>query len=111
MPSIKAEGSQAATLTTEHTLLDTSDAGNYQLKVDCTALSGSEYVDLKVYDKAATGGSYRLAQSVRVTAAMAAVYPISESVPVAAPLGIKATLTQTGGTGRSYDWSVVRLDA
>ncbi|GGK32132.1 hypothetical protein GCM10010124_26140 [Pilimelia terevasa] len=109
MSSIKAEGQQTATLTTEHTLLDTSDAGNYQLKVDTTNLAGAEYVDLKIYDKAKTGGSYRLVQSVRVAAG--AAYPISESVPLTAPLGAKFTLTQTGGTGRSFDWSVVQLDA
>jgi hypothetical protein len=105
----KSSGTQTATLTTEHTLLDTPDAGSYALLADLNNLANGETVELLIYAKVLSGGTYRV--GFRRAYTNAQDKPFSQSFPVMAPNGAKFTLRQTGGTGRAFPWNVVQLDA
>lgn len=103
--SVKTSGTQTATLTTEHTLATITDAGTYQLAVDLDNLVNDETVTLRIKVKIASGKSSKLL--------FEAIYKhdqgtqvIALSPPVPAPIEFVATLTQTGGTGRDFDWAI-----
>lgn len=107
--NIKSNGSQTATLTTEHTLLDTPDIGCYALQVDANALVNGETLELVIYAKAASGGTYRVA--FRRVYQNVLDQPLCQSFHVYGAYGAKFTLKQTGGTGRAFPWVIVQLDA
>lgn len=103
--SVVSDGSQTATLSTEHALYDSTIAGTFQLAVDTTNLTSTEIVELRVYTKIRTsGGTYRQAGAVTVYAGDTS--PASISPPLLCPNGVKYTLKQIGGTGRAFDWAV-----
>lgn len=106
---VKATGTQAATISTEHTLLDTSDPGTYALITYLANLVAGDTVELRIYAKAITGGAYQVA--FRQPYVNAQDRGFAQSFHVFAPFGAKFTLLQSAGTGRSYGWSVVQLDA
>lgn len=100
-----ASGTQTATLDTEHTLTTKTDAGVYVLVVDTANLANDETLELKLKTKVKSGGTSRLAYS--------AIYkhiqgdPNKYSIPVPVDTEIIATLKQTGGTGRDFDWNLL----
>lgn len=107
MPVLEASGTQTATLTTEHTLATLTGTQNYVLVVDTANLANNETLELKIYSKVLSAGSERLVYQRRFKHAQAE--PIKVSIPVPSDVSWKATLTQTGGTGRSYDWKVLSV--
>lgn len=108
MPSVKTSGTQAATLNTEHTLATVTDPANYQLKVDLSALTGSDVVELRIYSKVLAAGAEGLEH--RATYGPGALSaPIVASLPVDSPHHLRATLKQIAGTGRSFDWAIYEL--
>lgn len=104
--SVVTSGTQTATISTEHSLYDSSGtAGTFQLAVDTTNLTSTESVELRVYTKVInTSGTYRQAAVVTVTAGDQS--PASISPPLLCPNGAKFTLKQISGTGRAFDWAV-----
>lgn len=103
--SVVTSGSQTATISTEHSLYDSTTAGTFQLAVDTSVLSGSESVELRAYTKVInTSGTYRQAAVVTIQAGDPS--PGSISPPLLCPNGAKFTLKQLSGTGRSFDWAV-----
>ena len=107
--AVVASGTQTATVGTEHDLATSTTGKIYVLKVDCAALAGAEIVTLRVYSKVLSGGTERLVDSVQYAAATLA-NPIVESIPYPENIHIRATLEQTGGTGRAFPWSLLSLD-
>ncbi len=105
--SVIASGTQSATLDTEHTL--STDTANhvYVLAVDAASLAMGDILELKLYTKVLSGGTERLAYHAvfRNTQSDPAKY----SPPVPANISLKATLTQTAGTGRSFPWALLAL--
>lgn len=98
-------GTQACTLTTEHTLATITVAGTYQLVVDLDELQNDETLELRIYTKVRSASSSKLA--------FYAVYKHDQgghatvySPPIPAPFEFKATIEQNGGTGRSFIWSI-----
>jgi hypothetical protein len=102
-----AEGTQTATVSTEHTLSTKTDAGTYVLVVDCGNLANGDVVELYLYTKVRSTSTERLAFSA--TYAHAQIEPNKYSIPVPSEVSIKATLKQTVGTGRSFDWKLLTL--
>lgn len=100
-----ASGTQTAVLTTEHTLATKTDAGVYVLVVDTANLANDETLELKLKTKAKSGGTSRLAYSAIYKHAQGD--PNKYSIPVPIDTEIIATLTQTGGTGRDFDWNLL----
>lgn len=104
--SLKSSGTQAATLSTEHTLLDTIDPGVYELEVDTNALAGAEELEIRIYTKVLSTGTQRVYKIANVRPS---AEPNLKSPPIVAINGAKFTIKQTGGTGRSFPWQVTTL--
>ncbi|MDZ7355882.1 MAG: hypothetical protein ONB55_22405 [candidate division KSB1 bacterium] len=105
-PTTAASGSQAATIGTEHNLLNTSSAGVYQVVVDANALANGATPDilrLRVYSSARSGDTERLVGDFWFQGAQA--QPLIELPPFVTTHALRVTLTQTQGTGRTYPWS------
>lgn len=101
-------GSQTATLGTEHTLgTAITTAGVFVLVVDSANLVDGENLELRIYTKYASGGTERLAFVANF--ANAQTDPNKYSLPVPSDTSWKATLKQTGGTGRAFPWNILSL--
>lgn len=105
--------SQTATLTTEHTLADTSAAGTYQLYVDTINMAAGDVLELRIYHMVLTSGTRRVAYMARWAGAQPADDLIKVSIPISTALSdsgaIRATLLQTVGTGRVYPWALLKF--
>lgn len=103
-------GSQTATLTTEHTLVDINTAGVYVLVVDTVNMVAGDILELRVYQIVLTGGTRREVLYGRFEGAQ--IEKIKKSVPVSNDLtdsgALRFTLLQTVGTGRVYPWKVLK---
>lgn len=108
MATTVSSGTQSATVSTEHTLLDTATAGDYQLKVNLSNLAAGDIVELRMYDKVLSGDAYGVVFSAVYTDAQGTDGEICVSPPLMMPNGGKFTLKQTAGTGRSFKWVVVK---
>ena len=101
-----ANGTQAATINTEHALSTQTTVGVYVLRVDCGAMASGDTTVIRLKTKALTGGTSRIEQEVSLTGAQAKPNWCSDPIPV--DVEVACTLTQTAGTGRSYPWKLLR---
>ena len=102
----EASGTQAATISTEHTLATITTAKAFQLIVDISALVAGEYVEIKVKRKTLAGGTSRIAFSGIYSWLDAAINPMVICDPVISTQEYVATVKQLNGTGRSFPWAV-----
>jgi hypothetical protein len=104
-------GTQTATISTEHTLLDIAAAGVYTLHVDTVNMASGDTLELRVYQIVLTGGTRRVAYLGSFAGAQPTDDLIKISVPIANELSdsgsLRFTLKQTAGTGRSFPWKVL----
>lgn len=103
--SVNTSGTQSATLDTEHTLATITSAGTYQLVVDTDNLVNGEVVVLRIKVKAFSGQASKLLFESAYMHDQGAMC-LAMSPPVPAPIEFVATLTQSGGTGRSFPWAI-----
>lgn len=101
------DGTQTAIPGTEHTLNAPTASGIYVLVVDCNALSGTEVVELRAKEKVLSGGTERVVTLSAFPAGL--TEPIARSIPYTWPYGGTFTLTQVGGSSRSFPWSVHKV--
>ena len=109
--SAAGSGTQSATVTTEHTLLDVSAAGVYTLNVDTQAMQAADGLELRVYQMILTGGTRR----VLFYGAWYDAQPADDYIKVSVPVGneltdsgaLRFTLKQSLGTSRSFPWKVL----
>jgi len=92
---------------TEQTLATVTTAGSYVLHVDLSALADGDTVVLRLKSRVLSGGTDRLAYEASFSHAQGT--PLTYSIPVPTAHQIIATLEQTAGTNRSYDWSLLAL--
>lgn len=104
----QANGTQTATLDTEHTLATRTDGKTYVLCTNLANLANGDVVILRAKTKPLTGSTSVLAYQATYAHAQSekAVY----SVPIPAVHEVIFTLEQTDGTGRDFEWSVISLD-
>lgn len=107
MPTSVADGSQTAVISTEHTLATSTLGYSFVLVVDTVNMAMGDVVELRIYTKARTSGTERLAYLRYYANAQGE--PIKYSVPVPADVSCKATLTQTAGVGRVFEWSLLSI--
>lgn len=100
-------GTQAATISSEHTLSTQTTVGVYVLVVDCNAMVLGDTLELRLKTKAKSGSTSR--QSRIWTLANVQEDANFYSDPIAIDTEIVATLKQTAGTGRSFDWNLLRV--
>ncbi len=105
-------GTQTATVTTEHTLLDISAAGTYTLHVDAVNMVAGDGLELRCYQMVLTSGTRRVAYLGSYQGAQAADDLIKISVPISNELtdsgALRFTLKQTTGTSRNFPWKVLK---
>ena len=101
-----ANGTQSATINTEHTLTTQTTAGIYVLRVDCGAMIAGDTTIIRLKTKALSGGTSRIEQEITLTGVQAKPNWVSDPVPV--DVEVACNLTQTAGTGRSYPWKLLR---
>lgn len=102
-----ADGSQTATITTEHTLATLTTGKTFVFVVDTGAMASGDTLELRIYTIVRSGGTERLAYIQTFVGAQ--TDPQKYSVPVPADVSFKATLKQTVGTGRTFPWKVLSL--
>ena len=105
--SSEANGTQTATVTTEHTLHTTTNAGTYVLDVDLTNLANGDTVELRAKKKCLTGGSEILYLLGTYSHAQGA--PLVSTIPIHSEYSLKVTLKQTVGTSRDFPWNLNKL--
>lgn len=113
MPSETAGGTQAATVGTEHTLTTITTAGIYQLEVDTDPLAGGttpDILELRAKVKTRTGESSKQVYGATYLGDQGTEDVIKVSLPVACVTELVFTLKQTQGTGRTFTYSVKRID-
>lgn len=109
----QGSGTQSATVTTEHTLLDVAVAGTFSLHVDKINMVAGDVLELRVYQIILTGGTRRVAYySGVIEGAQPADDMIVISVPVSNELtdsgSLRFTLLQVAGTSRNFPWKVLK---
>ena len=104
--SVKSSGNQTATLTTEHTLLDTTDAGVYQGFIDLTNLANGDTLEVRVYVKANSSATLSVVFAVSLKDAPTADALVLVTPPLMSAVEWKMTIKQTAGTGRAFQWGV-----
>jgi hypothetical protein len=114
MPTLQGSGTQAATVTTEHTLLDIAVAGSFVLHVNLRNMVAGDAVELKCYEKILTGDTItegqvisQTYQGVQTSDVVVKSIPIDNDLVEAA--AVRFTLKQTAGTSRNFKWKVVKL--
>ena len=107
MATSKAEGAQTAVISTEHTLATITDAGSYVLGVDMSNMALGDKLTLRIKTKIRSTGVTRTTYSANYVNAQGT--PNTLSIPVASPHEFVATLEQTAGAGRSFNWEVTEL--
>lgn len=116
--SVLASGTQAAVIGTEHTLrtITTTTAGgsdapgDYIFNVDAAAMLTNDVLQLRFYKQVLAGSTQRVYVMQSFSDAQSTDDQIATSIPVRIEYGGKVTLLQTAGTGRSYPWSVEKVD-
>jgi hypothetical protein len=103
-----SSGTQSATVTTEHSLATSTTGKTYVLSVDLTNMVNGDELELRIYTKALTGSTKHLAYFA--TFAHVQTAPNVFSVPVPALFYCEASLKQTAGTSRNFDWNLLSLD-
>ena len=112
MATSNSNGSQTATLTTEHTIggagNDTiTTSGSFVIGIDANALVLGEELTVRVYLKVRSVGTTRLAYEATYDGVQNE--PVILTIPVASTNELKFTIEQNGGTGRAFPWEIWEL--
>jgi len=107
MATSKANGSQTAIISTEHTLSTVTDAGSYVLGVDLSNLALGDKLTLRIKTKIRSVGTTRLTYIATYVNVQSIENTLS--IPIASPNEFVATLEQTAGTGRVFNWEITEL--
>lgn len=98
----------ALTIGTETQLgVDDTNNATFCTDIDTSNLALGDSLLIKVYKKVLTGGSLRLVWEQSIS--NVAVTPGEVTPPLSSLFAYRVTLTQTAGTGRTFDWSINRI--
>lgn len=101
-----ANGSQTATINTEHSLTQQTGIGIYVLLVNTSVMQAGDSLTLRIKTKRSVGDSSVTAYTYTFSDVQAE--PHKYSVPVPVDTEIICTLQQTAGTGRVFPWKLLR---
>lgn len=108
--ALESSGTQTATVGTEHTLATLTTEKTYQLQVLTNNMAAGDTLELRIKTKVL--GS-EASSSVVWMQSYSGAQPSDDLVKVSFPLRSHsewvATLKQTAGTGRAYNWKVLSL--
>jgi hypothetical protein len=106
--TVQDSGTQTAVIGTEHTVEDAVVNGTFVFVVDTSNMANGDQLELAVKTRMTALGTTRVAYKAGYAHAQAEL--IKHSIPLATDTRITATIKQTAGTGRNYDWKVLRID-
>lgn len=106
-PSSNANGTQTATVTTEHTLATITTVGTFLLNVDTSNMVNGDVLELRAKKKVLTGGSAAVVAISSFSNVQAD--PVKISIPFVSLYSLAFTLKQTAGTSRNFDWNVEQI--
>lgn len=101
-------GTQTAVISTEHTLTTLTTDGTYISFVRMNNMALGDIVELRIYTITLTGGTLEIVWK----ATFGPWKPfnlVAASPPIGSDLSMRVTLKQTAGTGRAFDWKVLRI--
>jgi hypothetical protein len=107
MPTVTANGTQTASIGTEHTLSNPVTNKFFTAYVDLTNMAAADVVEIRVSMIVKVAGSY--IQYFLQTYSGVQTDPIVYIPPLPSDIGYKLTLKQTAGTGRTYDWKIFEV--
>jgi len=102
-----SDGSQTAVISTEHTLDTITTAGSYVLGVDLSNMDPGDRLTLRIKTKVRSSGTTRTTYIASYANTQGT--PNALSIPVASPHEFIATLEQTTGIGRTFNWEITGL--
>jgi len=107
MPSTLEEGTQVATIGTEHFLgTDPKTTSTVaQVIIDLSNMAAGDITEIRIYRAAKSGATPRVVEVW--TAVGPQGRPVFVSPPIIFTANWRVSLKQIAGTGRSYDWSIV----
>ena len=107
MPTSNSNGSQTATVTTEHTLATITTSGTFIIGIDCNAMALGDITTFRVKLKVRSVGTTRTVFTATYSHVQEDLVKLS--IPVASTNEIVFTLEQETGTGRTYPWEIWEL--
>ena len=107
MATSEASGSQTAVITTEHTLATISTDGTFVLYVNTENMVLIDELELRVKLKVEASGTTQ--EFLLATYTHVQGQPVKASIPCASINECVFTLKQTAGTGRVFDWEIIKL--
>lgn len=107
-----SQGSQTATINTDHSLAAFAVAGTYICTVDTTNMADGDVLELHVKEIINTSGSQRDEWQTYYDAQPSG-WRVKRSLPFTISLtdtgALEFTLKQTKGTGRAFPWKVEQI--
>jgi hypothetical protein len=111
--TVASSGTQTATIGTEHTIYDTAAAASWEFGVDLSIMASGDVLELRAYKLFKTGGTRRVVVYQMFVDAQPADLAGTVSIPITCGLtdsgAVRFTLKQTAGTGRAFDWEVLKI--
>jgi hypothetical protein len=110
--TVVSSGTQTATITTEHVLLDdtTHEGKVYDAMIDMANLTSGDVVEIRLYAKLLVGGTLHRVYYARYGESQDNENNFKSPIVYVPALTVmkewKLTLKQTVGTGRAFDWTV-----
>lgn len=106
---VLSSGTQTATVGTTHTLYSDIGTGNniYVVMIDTGNLDYGDSVEIEILTRVLSTGVTRIILVGSYTGRQ--IEPIKLTPPIPSDQGIEVRLTQSEGTGRSFDWKVIGL--
>lgn len=107
MPTLTTNGTQTATITTEHTLTTQTGSKFYTAYIDLTNMASGDITEIRVSIIVKAAGSHILYYLGTYNGAQ--TNPLIYIAPLPSDISWKLTLKQTAGTGRNYDYRVYEV--
>lgn len=108
----QANGTQTATVGTEHTLADVGISGTFTLHVDSDVMVAGDILELRIYQMVLTGGTRRVAYYQAYYDSQIPDDKIKISVPISNELSdsgaLRFTLKQAAGVSRNFPWKILK---
>jgi hypothetical protein len=105
---LDSSGTQTAVINTEHTLATSTTNATFQSFVRLNNLALGDTLELRIYNITLSGGTLEVCWKATYGPALP-VAIVSASPPLASDQSYRLTLKQTAGTGRNFDWKILRI--
>jgi len=105
--TLDSSGTQTAVIGTEHVLATSTNNGTFYFQVRGNNLVAGDILELRIYTITLSGGTLEVTWKTTVGPSPPSTIVIA-SPPQPSDQSIKVTLKQTAGSGRSFDWKLLR---